>query len=74
MKRALMDACDRKILLVDHTKFAKRGLFQLAPLKAFDLVLVDDGIQGAQLEVLQASGVETLVVSQAQSSPIAEEP
>jgi DeoR/GlpR family transcriptional regulator of sugar metabolism len=74
VKRALMDACDRKILLVDHTKFAKRGLFQLAPLKAFDLVLVDDGVQGAQLEVLQASGVETLVVSQTQSGPVAEEP
>jgi DeoR/GlpR family transcriptional regulator of sugar metabolism len=58
-----MDACERKILLVDHTKFAKRGLYQLAPLKAFDLVLVDDGISAAQLESLQASGVETHVVA-----------
>jgi DeoR/GlpR family transcriptional regulator of sugar metabolism len=62
VKRALMEACDRRVLLVDHTKFTKRGLFQLAPVTAFDLVLVDDGIPGPQLESLQATGVETVVV------------
>lgn len=44
VKRALMDAAETSILLVDHTKFTKRGLHQLAPLTAFDHVIVDDGL------------------------------
>lgn len=44
------------------TKFTKRGLFQLAPVTAFDVVLVDEGIPVPQLESLQATGVETVVV------------
>ncbi|MCT9139146.1 DeoR/GlpR family DNA-binding transcription regulator [Streptomyces violarus] len=52
----------RKILLVDHTKFQRRGLYQLAPVTAFDLVIVDAGISASELDTLQASGVEVLVV------------
>ncbi|WP_269654637.1 hypothetical protein [Streptomyces sp. ActVer] len=61
MKRALMEACDRKILLVDHTKFQRRGLYQLAPVTAFDLVIVDAGISRSQLDTMQAGGAEVLV-------------
>lgn len=61
VKRALMDACDRRVLLVDHSKFARRGLFQLAPVKTFDTVVVDDGLSGPDLEALQATGVEIVV-------------
>ena len=69
VKRALMQACDRRVLLVDHTKFARRGLFQLAPVSAFDLVLVDDGIPATQLESLRASGVETVVAGPTTGHP-----
>jgi DeoR/GlpR family transcriptional regulator of sugar metabolism len=61
VKRALMEACERKVLLVDHTKFRRRGLYQLAPVGAFDLVVVDSGIPPADLDALQARGVEVLV-------------
>lgn len=61
VKRALMEAAARKILLVDHTKFRRRGLYQLAPVSAFDLVIVDSGIPAAELDALQADGVEVLV-------------
>lgn len=61
VKRALMDACARKVLLVDHTKFRRRGLHQLAPVTAFDLVIVDSGIPAPDLDALQADGVEVLV-------------
>lgn len=40
-KRAMMKAAARRILYVDHTKFERRALHALAPLTAFDLVIVD---------------------------------
>ncbi|GHE59183.1 DeoR family transcriptional regulator [Streptomyces spiralis] len=61
VKRALMAACHRKVLLVDHTKFRRRGLYQLAPVTAFDLVIVDPGIPLADLDALQAQGVDVIV-------------
>ncbi|MGW3625421.1 hypothetical protein [Streptomyces sp. NPDC000880] len=39
-----MDSAARRVLLVDHTKFSRQGLYTLAPLTAFDTVLVDDGL------------------------------
>ena len=61
VKRALMDAADRRILLLDHTKFDKSGLHQLAPLAAFDLVIVDSGTSPEDVVALRASGVKLLV-------------
>ncbi|MGY0064046.1 DeoR/GlpR family DNA-binding transcription regulator [Streptomyces sp. LZ34] len=61
VKRALMEACDRRVLLVDHTKFRRRGLYQLAPVTAFDLVIVDADIPEPDLDSLQSKGVEVLV-------------
>jgi DeoR/GlpR family transcriptional regulator of sugar metabolism len=57
VKRALMDAADRRVLLIDHTKFAKNGLHQLAPLTAFDLIVVDNGTAEADLAALRAQGL-----------------
>lgn len=61
VKRALMDACDRRVLLVDHTKFQRRGLYQLAPVSAFDLVIIDSDIPEPQLEALQSKAQKVLV-------------
>ncbi|WP_240506552.1 DeoR/GlpR family DNA-binding transcription regulator [Thermoactinospora rubra] len=57
VKRAMMDSADRRVLLVDHSKFAKRGVHQLAPLTAFDLVIVDGGAGEGELAPLRAQGV-----------------
>jgi len=61
VKRALMEACDRRVLLVDHTKFQRRGLYQLAPISAFDLVIVDADIPADQLEALQSKAAKVLI-------------
>jgi DeoR/GlpR family transcriptional regulator of sugar metabolism len=61
VKRALMDSVDRRVLLIDHTKFSKTGLHQLAPLTAFDLVIVDRGIAPDDLAALQSRGVPVQV-------------
>lgn len=57
VKRALMDSADRRVLLIDHTKFSKRGLHQLAPLTAFDSVIVDSAAAEGDLAALRAQGV-----------------
>ena len=61
VKRALMDSADRRVLLVDHSKFAKNGLHQLAPLTAFDLVVVDAGAPEDELAALRTRGVPLYV-------------
>ncbi|WP_017598424.1 DeoR/GlpR family DNA-binding transcription regulator [Nocardiopsis lucentensis] len=62
VKRALMDAAARRVLLVDHTKFAREGLYALAPLTRFDHVIVDDGIPRAELGRIRDQGVDVQVV------------
>ena len=57
VKRALMDAADRRILLVDHSKFTKNGLHQLAPLTAFDLVIVDPSTPEDEITAQRSAGV-----------------
>ncbi len=56
VKRALMEAAAVSVLLVDHSKFSKRGLFQLAPLTDFDLIIVDKGVQERDLALLRDFG------------------
>ena len=62
-KRAMMDSAKRCILLVDHTKFGKVAFHRLAPLRDFDLVAVDSGIDKEQLEKLRDCSVPFEVVS-----------
>ena len=61
VKRALMDAADRRVLLVDHSKFTKNGLHQLAPLTDFDLVIVDPQVPADEIAAQRAAGVPLYV-------------
>jgi DeoR/GlpR family transcriptional regulator of sugar metabolism len=62
VKQALMGVVARRVLLVDHTKFARRGMHHLADLSDFDLVMVDDGIPAETLDQLSASRANIVVV------------
>lgn len=62
VKRAMMQSAARRVLVLDHTKFTKDGLYALAPLTDFDLVIVDDGLPAAQLRALRAAGTDVRVV------------
>ena len=61
-KRALMEAADRRVLLVDSTKFGTTALIKLAGLKEFDLAITDTGIAAADAEALRNNGVQLRIV------------
>lgn len=61
VKRAMLLAAERKVLLLDHTKFSRRALFRFAELSDFDQVIVDDGAQGAVIDALRAREVPVRV-------------
>ena len=56
IKRAMMAAARRKVLLIDHHKLEKSALHMLAPLTDFDLVVVDSGADPQTLENLRDCG------------------
>ncbi|MFJ8649402.1 DeoR/GlpR family DNA-binding transcription regulator [Streptomyces sp. NPDC093546] len=62
VKRAMMASAARRVLLIDHTKFANQGLYALAPLTDFDLVLVDDAAPAGEVRRLRDIGVDVRTV------------
>lgn len=60
-KRAMMASATRRILLVDSSKMGRVALHLLAPLRDFDLVVVDDGIAEDHLRQLRESGGDIVV-------------
>ena len=44
VKRAMLDAAARRVLLMDSGKAPRRALHQVRPLEAFDALVVDDGV------------------------------
>jgi DeoR/GlpR family transcriptional regulator of sugar metabolism len=52
VKRAMLDAAARSVLLVDHTKLGRVALHRVAPLSVFDRVVVDDGASAEALREL----------------------
>ncbi len=62
VKRALMRAADRTILLIDSSKFGKTALIRLAELTEFDDVFTDSGIAPHEADALIKNGVHLHVV------------
>ncbi|QDY80480.1 DeoR/GlpR family DNA-binding transcription regulator [Streptomyces qinzhouensis] len=53
VKRAMLDAAARKVMLVDHTKTARTALHRVGPVAGLDELIVDDGIDAQQLAGLR---------------------
>jgi DeoR/GlpR family transcriptional regulator of sugar metabolism len=61
-KRMLMNAADRKVLLIDSSKFGKASLIKLASLTEFDQVITDSNLDPATVDALRKGGVNLTVV------------
>lgn len=57
VKRVMLGAATKRVLLIDHGKLGKVALHRLAPLSDFDLVVVDSGADEAQLRELRDAKV-----------------
>jgi DeoR/GlpR family transcriptional regulator of sugar metabolism len=63
VKRAMMRAAKRAVLIVDHTKLGRVALHRLAPLRDFDLVLTDAQADRESLAEMREHGVRYEVVT-----------
>jgi DeoR/GlpR family transcriptional regulator of sugar metabolism len=61
VKRAMLRAAQRSVLLVDHTKLDRLALHRLAPLTDFDLVITDARTPKAALKTLREQHPEVTV-------------
>ncbi|MCF2706043.1 DeoR/GlpR transcriptional regulator [Arcanobacterium haemolyticum] len=61
VKRAMLDSAENKILLLDHTKFARRALYEFASLSEFTHVVVDDETPEECISMMREEGVNILI-------------
>jgi DeoR/GlpR family transcriptional regulator of sugar metabolism len=63
VKRTMLGAAAKRVLLLDHTKLGRVALHRLAPLRDFDLVIVDAGVDEQGLRQLRESHVPFEIAS-----------
>lgn len=61
VKRAMLNAAARKVLLADHTKLGRLALHRLAPLDSFDVVITDSGAPEEALREMRETRTEVIV-------------
>ncbi|MFE3740429.1 DeoR/GlpR family DNA-binding transcription regulator [Streptomyces sp. NPDC059096] len=57
VKRAMLKAAGRSVLMIDHSKLGRTALHRLTPLTTFDLILIDDRTPPEVLRSLDERGV-----------------
>ncbi len=62
VKRALMDAARRTVVLADHTKFGREDFARVAPLSDVDTVITDVGLDVELAEDIENAGPRVVVV------------
>ena len=62
VSRTMARHCDKTVLVVDSSKFGKRGFTQVLPLSEIDVLITDNGISSETKACAEASGVEVTVV------------
>ena len=64
VKRAMLEAAEHRILVVDHSKFSRTALHRVDSLDVFDVVITDSLVSSEVLEELKSSTVEVVIVDQ----------
>lgn len=62
IKRALVDAARRTVVLADHTKFGREDFARVAPLSAIDTIITDSGLDVEFAEDVENAGPRVVVV------------
>lgn len=57
----MIEVADKLIIVADHTKFGRGGMFHVAPLSAADVVVSDTELPQGQRDLLRAHGVEVVL-------------
>jgi DeoR/GlpR family transcriptional regulator of sugar metabolism len=68
IRRALMEAAGRRILLADHTKFGRRAVHHLAALNSFDIAIVDSAIDERELASMREHDLK-IVIAEPETTP-----
>jgi DeoR family fructose operon transcriptional repressor len=61
VKRAMVGAADRVVLLADHTKFGDEHFVRFADLSDLDVVVTDDGADQDDLHALEVADVQVVL-------------
>jgi DeoR/GlpR family transcriptional regulator of sugar metabolism len=64
VKRAMMAAATRKILLVDNSKFGKAALHRVAGLEEFDLVVMESSQDSKLIESCESAGISVCLAKE----------
>jgi DeoR/GlpR family transcriptional regulator of sugar metabolism len=68
LKRAFMESAELRVLMIDHTKLARRAIHRICDLVDFDAVVVDHGVDAEDLQRLSDGGTNVVVASRDTSS------
>ncbi len=60
VKRAMIGAADRTVLLADHTKFGQEHFVRFAELSDLDVVITDSGVEQTDLLPLELGDIEVV--------------
>ena len=60
-EQKMIEIADKVIIVADHTKFGRGGMFPVAPLNAADIVVSDRDLAPGYVELLTRSGVDVLL-------------
>jgi DeoR/GlpR family transcriptional regulator of sugar metabolism len=61
LKRAFMESAEMRVLMIDHSKVARRAIHRICDVVDFDAVVVDEGVDTADLQRLQDTGATVVV-------------
>ncbi len=60
-EKKLIGQADRLIVMVDSSKFQRKGSLILCPLDRIDMVITDDSVKDEHVTMLTEAGIEVLV-------------
>ena len=60
-EQKMIEIAGKVIIVADHTKFGRGGMFPVAPLSAADVIVSDRDLASEYVELLRANGVEVLL-------------